>query len=91
MNTTINRLLLAYGTLGQILDNPRLFGLGEPAPKPLVDALTAVRQSLREDLAEENRLSSEDWLSGELSQDADSPKAIAGRCAGGARRFRSGG
>jgi hypothetical protein len=91
MDTTINRVLLVYRMLGQILDAPQSFGLGDRAPKPLIDVLTAMRQDLREELAEENRLSAEDWLSGELSQDSDSPTTLAARWAGGAARFRSGG
>jgi hypothetical protein len=90
MDTTINRVLLVYRMLGQVLTDPKSFGLGDRAPKPLVDVLTEMRQGLREELAEENRLSADDWLSGELSQDSDSPRAITVRCAGGVSRVRSG-
>lgn len=84
METTMNRILLVYKTLGQILNDPQSFGLGDRAPKPLVEALTVARQSLREDLEEENRLAAEVWLSGELSQDADQPKVLTAERAGGA-------
>ncbi len=85
----MNRLLLIYKTLGQVLNNPQSYGLGDRAPKPLVEVLSAVRQSLREELEEENRLSAQDWLSAELSQDADRPKPAAAKRAGGAGRLRS--
>jgi hypothetical protein len=67
----MNRVLLVYKTLGRVLNSPQSFGLGERPPKPLVEALSAMRQRLREELAEENELSSGDWLSRDLSQDAD--------------------
>lgn len=67
----MNRVLLVYKALGQVLNDPQSFGLEERAPKPLIEALSAMRQSLREELAEENEQSSGDWLSRDLSQDAD--------------------
>jgi hypothetical protein len=67
----MNRVLSVYKALGQVLNDPQSFGLGERAPKPLIEALSAMRQRLREELAEENQLSSGDWLSRDLSQDAD--------------------
>jgi hypothetical protein len=88
MGAAMNRVLLVYKTLGQVLDNPQSFGLGDRAPKPLAEALSTMRQSLREELAEESRLSAEDWLSGELSQDADRPKPLAAKRGSG--RYRSG-
>jgi hypothetical protein len=87
MNAAMNRVLLAYKTLGQVLNNPQSFGLGDRAPKPLVEVLSTMRQSLREELAE-NRLSAEDWLSDELSQDADRAKSFTSRRAGGTNRYR---
>ena len=67
----MKRVMLVYKGLGRVLNNPQSFGLGDRAPKSLVEALSEMRQSLREELVEERELSSEDWLSGELSQDAD--------------------
>jgi len=67
----MNRVLVVYKGLGRVLNSPQSFGLGERPPKPLIEALRAMRQSLREELVEENELSSADWLSSELSQDAD--------------------
>ena len=67
----MNRVLLVYKTLGRVLDSPQSFGLGEHAPKSLEETLSAMRRCLGEELAEENELSSGDWLSRELSQDAD--------------------
>jgi Universal stress protein family len=43
----------------------------------------------RTKLEEENRLSAEDWLSGELSQDADRPKSLKAKSASGTGRYRS--
>ena len=67
----MNRVLSVYKELGRVLDSPQSFGLGERPPKLLTETLCAMRQSLREELVEENELSSGDWLSSELSQDAD--------------------
>jgi hypothetical protein len=91
MDTAINRVLLVYKTVGQVLNNPQSFGLGDRAPKPLVEVLTAMRQNLRQELAEDNRLSAEDWLSDELAQDADRPESPAAKRAGGREQRRSGG
>ncbi len=77
MDASINRVLLVYKMLGQVLNDPQSFGLGDHAPKRLVEALGAMRQSLCEDMTEECQLSTADWLSDELSQDADQPKALA--------------
>jgi len=67
----MNRVFIVYKALGRVLNNPQSFGLGERPPKRLTEALTSMRQSLRDELVEENELSSTDWLSSELSQDAD--------------------
>lgn len=72
----MNRVLLVYKALGRVLNSPQSFGLGEHPPKRLVEALSAMRQSLREEIAEENEASSGDWLSSELSQDADRPGQV---------------
>jgi len=69
----MNRVLLVYKALGRVLNSPQSFGLGDRLPERLVEALSAMRQSLREEIAEENEMSSGDWLSSELSQDADRP------------------
>jgi hypothetical protein len=37
----------------------------------LIEVLSAMRKDLREELVEQKQLLSEDWLSSELSQDAD--------------------
>lgn len=91
MEPAMNRVLLVYRMLGQVLNDPQSFGLGDRVPKPLVEALSTMRQTLREELAEQNQLSAEDWLSDELSQDADRPKSLRGKRAGGSGRYRSGG
>jgi hypothetical protein len=72
----MNRVLLVYKALGRVLNNPQSFGLGERPPKPLTEALSAMRQNLGEELAEENDPSSEDWLSRDLSQDADQSRPV---------------
>jgi hypothetical protein len=89
METARNRVLLVYKTLGQVLNSPQSCGLGDRAPKALVDALSAMRRSLREEIEEGTRLSADDWLSGELSQDAARPKTLKAKSAGGASRYRS--
>jgi hypothetical protein len=91
MEPAVNRVLLVYRMLGHVLNNPQSFGLSDRAPKPLVEVLSTMRQNLREELAEANRLSGEDWLSDELSQDADRPKSLGAKRAGGSGRYRSGG
>ena len=91
METAMNRVLLVYKTLGQVLNSPQSFGLGDRAPKPLVDVLSTMRRSLRGELEDENHLSAEDWLSGELSQDADRPVSLKAKSASGAGRYRSDG
>ena len=73
----MDRVLLVYKALGRVLNSPQAFGLGERPPKPLIEALSAMRQSLREELVEEKQLSSEDWLSRDLSQDADRSRTVA--------------
>jgi hypothetical protein len=85
----MNRVLLVYKTLGQVLNSPQSFGLGDRAPKPLVDVLSAMRRSLRDELEEENQLSAEDWLSGELAQDADRPAPLKAKTASSADRYRA--
>ncbi len=67
----MNRVMRVYKILGQVLNSPQSYGLGDRAPRPLIETLSTMRQCLREELAEDNHLSSEDWLSSELSQDAD--------------------
>jgi hypothetical protein len=75
----MNRVMVVYKALGRVLISPQSFGLSERPPKLLNDALCAMRQSLREELVEENELWSGDWLSCELAQDADQhPQAKAG-------------
>jgi hypothetical protein len=72
----MNRVLLVYEALGRVLNHPQSFGLGDRAPKPLIEALTTMRQCLRGEMAEENELSSADWLSTQLSQDADRSRQV---------------
>lgn len=42
----MNRVSIVYKALGRVLNSPQSFGLGERPPKPLIEALTAMRQSL---------------------------------------------
>ncbi len=76
MESLTNRIKLVYKDLGRVLDSPESFGLGERAPKPLVNALTAMRQNLRAELIEIKQWLPEDDLAVELSQDADKPVSI---------------
>jgi hypothetical protein len=66
----MNRIMQVYKLLGQVLNSPQSFGLGEQPPRLLIEALSAMSKDLSEELIE-NQLLSEDWLSSELSQDAD--------------------
>ena len=52
MESLKNRIKVVYNDLGRVLNSPESFGLGERAPNPLVNALTAMRQNLREELIE---------------------------------------
>ena len=72
----MNGVMLVYKKLGQVLSSPQSFGLGEPPPQSLIETLSTMRRLLREELAEDNEQSSEDWLSSELSQDADPPEMV---------------
>jgi hypothetical protein len=73
-----DRIKEVYRDLGRVLDSPEHFGLGERAPSLLVNALTAMRQKLKEELIELKR-SPNDYLAAELSQDADCPAPHAQR------------
>ncbi len=64
-----NRIKHVYLMLGNILNNPRAFGLEERPPKPLLDALSRMQREMMEELREE--ATEEDFLPAELSQDAD--------------------
>jgi hypothetical protein len=74
MESLTNRIKQVYIDLGRVLDRPESFGLGERLPKPLVSALTVMRQNLREELIELKQWEAADDLSGELSQDADTAR-----------------
>lgn len=69
--TTMNRILEVYRTLGRVLNNPGQFGLGQRAPKRLVEELTKSRHALMTELKEQKQWPEEDDLEAELSQDAD--------------------
>jgi len=64
-----SRIKDVYQTIGRVLNNPRAFGLGERSPRALENELTRIRLELMEELREE--ISEEEFLSTELSQDAD--------------------
>jgi hypothetical protein len=66
-----SRLKHIYLLVGRMLNNPSAFGLEERPPKALGDALTKVQTELMKELQEE--ISEEEFLSAELSQDADGP------------------
>jgi hypothetical protein len=64
-----SRIKDLYLDMGRVLNNPEAYGLGERAPKPLVDALTRFQLELVEELREQGF--ENDFLTQELSQDAD--------------------
>ena len=72
MERLANRIKRVYRDLGKVLDAPESFGLGERAPAALVNALTGMRRTLREELIELKQWESKDDLAAELSQDGDS-------------------
>ncbi|MGZ4843288.1 MAG: hypothetical protein ACXVJ1_01190 [Candidatus Angelobacter sp.] len=76
MESLKNRIKVVYNDLGRVLNSPESFGLGERAPKPLVNALTAMRQKLREELIDLKQWEAGDDLSAELSQDRDKPLSV---------------
>ena len=70
----MNRIKKLYLEVGQVLNSPERFGLAERMPKPLVEALTRIQLELMEELRErgvEEEFFAQDFLSDELSQDAD--------------------
>jgi hypothetical protein len=71
MQSLTSRIKQVHRDLGRILDTPESFGLGERAPVPLVNALTTMRQNLRDELIELRQWESDDDLPAELSQDSD--------------------
>lgn len=64
-----DRMVQVYLMLGNILNNPRAFGLGERPPRPLQDAMNRMQRQLMDGLRQETI--EEDFLPAELSQDAD--------------------
>jgi hypothetical protein len=64
-----DRVKDVYLMLGQILNNPKAFGLEERPPKALNEALNKMQLDLLHELKEE--MAEEDFLVIELSQDAD--------------------
>ncbi len=78
MERAKSRVLLVYRSLGRVLTSPQDYGLGLRAPQPLVEVLTAMRQSLREELVAAQE-AGVDWLSDELAQDADRPLRRSGK------------
>jgi hypothetical protein len=69
-----NRVKDLYLEIGRVLNNPKRFGLAERMPKPLVEVLTKIQLELMEELREggvEEDFFVKDFLSDELSQDAD--------------------
>jgi hypothetical protein len=70
----MNRIKSLYLEIGQVLNSPERFGLPERMPKPLVDVLTKIQLELMQELRErgvEEDFVAQDFLSEELSQDAD--------------------
>jgi hypothetical protein len=80
---TRNRLIEIYRELGRVLSNPAAFGLGDRAPRPLVEILTSSRKRLMEEVIEQERCEEDEEVSLEatLSQDADTCALPAGNSA----------
>jgi hypothetical protein len=76
MESLTNRIKVVHNDLGRLLDSPESFGLGERAPEPLVNALTAMRQKLKEELIDLKQWEGGDDLSAELSQDGDKALSV---------------
>jgi hypothetical protein len=70
-----DRVKQVYLMLGNVLNNPRAFGLEERPPRPLQDVLSRMQKELMEELLE--KAEDEGFLAMELSQDADDA-AVAG-------------
>ena len=70
MESLTSRVNQVYIELGTVLDKPESFGLGRRVPKPLLHALTAMREKLKEEMVELKRWKPDD-LPAELSQDTD--------------------
>jgi hypothetical protein len=67
-----NRIQEAYRELGRVLDDPGSFGLSQGISRALEHVLIGVRRKLLEAFVENKELGAdEDWLTAELSQDAD--------------------
>ncbi len=64
-----NRLKNLYLDIGRVLNNPQAFGLEERMPKLLSEMLTKVQLELLEEMRDQGV--EQDFLSQELSQDAD--------------------
>ena len=62
-----------YTGLGQVLDNPGAFGLGEHVPHALADKLQSMRRMLHEAIGELANEQPEGDLAAELSEDFDDP------------------
>jgi hypothetical protein len=70
---TTNRVMEVYQTLGRVLSNPVIFGLGPTMPRSLEFALVSARRKLIEVLNERSTWPDDEGVSleTELSQDAD--------------------
>jgi len=79
MESLTGRIKQVHRDMGNILNRPEAFGLGERAPLPLVNALTAMRQKLREELIELRQWAPDEDLPAELSQDADTTRLRSSR------------
>lgn len=71
MASTACQLQEVYAKLGEVLNNPYAFGLGDSVPRPLAEFLCAIRQTLALILKAQQEETVPDDLEAELSQDAD--------------------
>lgn len=68
-----------YDELGQILQQPELFGIHKQPPRRLADAVRSMRQKLRAAIRELRNSGREDDLEVELSEDFDHAAEKDGR------------
>lgn len=69
-----NRIKDLYLEIGRVLNSPERFGLAQRMPKPLTEVLTRIQLELMQELRDqgvEEQFFAQDFLSGELAQDAD--------------------
>lgn len=65
------QLQQVYASLGEILEHPQSFGLGQHVPRLLAERLESIRRMLQEGMSEVEEEEPDGDLAAELSEDAD--------------------